>query len=256
MSFDSSPTMHQYPLLTGSQMGVLNNLTGILKGQIGQGVESYGGSTWAPASGLQTGAFDLVSQLLSGEGPMQGQMFAGLESLMQPWSPEQATQWWEQAVKAPAMQAWETDIMPGVMEQFAAVDAAGGGGARTALGRAGAELSTNLGATLAGALAQDKGMSNQQLLQAAGLAGQYPMGLAQLAGGMGQMERGIESERLYEPYQKWLTSQPYNNPWLQYLSPALGTQAYGQYAEPGTSGFWPGMLFGTGALLKGITGFF
>ncbi len=255
MPGDSSPTVQQLPTMTPAQERLLNKITETITRQVGRGVTPYGGTTWAPQSELQTGAFDLVKDLLGGGGPMP-QIEAGLGSLMQPWDPTKARAWWEEAIKAPALESWESDIVPGILEQFAAVDAAGGGGARTALADAGAKLETGLGASLANALLQGEQQSNEALLRAAGLSAQIPMQLGQLGATMGGMERGIESERLYEPYSKWLMSQPWANPWLQYLFPSLQVRPFENLVTPGTEGFWPGMLMGTGSLLGGISGFF
>jgi hypothetical protein len=41
--------------------------------------------------------------------------------------------------------------------------------------------------------------------------------------GMGDYQRGMEGEQNQEGYQKWLSGQDYNNPWLGFLGTALST---------------------------------
>lgn len=52
--------------------------------------------------------------------------------------------------------------------------------------------------------------------------------------GIGNMQRGIESEQLQEPYYKWQQGQEYNNPWLKLLGMTGGTSPYQGYVQPGS----------------------
>jgi hypothetical protein len=203
--------MHSAPTMTGPQLDLLNQLAGLLGGQLGQGIEGYGGQMTAdPTQGLQSlfsmipglaeaiggvaggmpgyinemgshvsgalGGFgesqDLAQNLLGGfGGQMQdilgqmGGMIPGLTGQIDPimsqmrggadmglgylsqllgGDPQMDQQFFEQSVRAPAMQAWEQDIMPGILEQYAGMDALDSGASRRALAQGGANLATGM----------------------------------------------------------------------------------------------------------------
>ena len=213
-------------------------------------MQPYSGATAAPATGTQQQIFQLVQQLLSGQGPMQGQGEDVLKGLMAPYSDTQAKDYWNQAVKAPMLESWNEDIKPQVMEQFAAYDAAGSGPAAKALTESGKNLETSMGTILGDVLQkyQNNYLNRQQ--SAAGTALSYPETLVSSALPAGAQEYGIDQALLQDPYQKWLMSQPWANPWLSQLNLALGTKAfenvgYGGGQQPGIFG----QLLGAGAQL-------
>jgi len=55
-----------------------------------------------------------------------------------------------------------------------------------------------------------------------------------LGSAAGAEQRGVAQEGLNEEYQKWLTEQGYNNPWLRYLTTGLGTNAVENVVNPGS----------------------
>lgn len=211
--------------LTGGQRSLLDQLTSLLGGQLGQGTAPYPGTYTPGPSGTQTQLFDLVSQLLGGQGPNQQQGQDFLSSLMQPYNPATATKEWSQAVQAPMEQDWSQNIVPQILEQFAGANAGGSGPAMKAVAESGKNLETNMGGILAQTLLNFQNQSTNQGLAATGQALNYPMNLIKSLLPAANTQYGIEAAQGQEQYQDWSTSQPYNNPWLQLLSPALNTKA-------------------------------
>jgi hypothetical protein len=215
-------------------------------------VSPYPGTYTPAATADQSQMFDLISQLLGGKGPMQQQGQNLLESVMQPFNPATATKEWSQAVQAPMEQDWSQNIVPKILEQFAGSDAGGSGPAMKAVAQSGADLSTNMGGILAKTLLDFQNQSTNQGLNATQQALNYPMNLIQSLLGAANTEYGINAAQGKEQYQDWSTSQPYNNPWLNLLSPALNTKAFTWGENPGVQqqGAF-GDIFGSLAKLGG-----
>lgn len=219
------PKFQQMPTLTPEQQGVLNQLLRVLGGQVGQGVESYPGTYTPGATGNQEQIYQLVSQLLGGGGPLQATGMKSLESLMKTYDAQGAKDYWSQSIKAPALDTWENETVPKILEQFAAYDAAGSGPARTAVAESGETLNADLASTLASVLFQDKNAWQNRELGAAQTGLQYPQTLINSVLGAATQERGIQSEQDQEAFQDWLMEQSWNNPWLKQLGLGLGTKA-------------------------------
>lgn len=246
----TDPQFKQMSTLTPEQLQILNQLTGVLSGQIGQGVSSYPGAYTPGATGNQKQIYELVNSLLSGKGPLQGEGMDSLKSLMQPYDDTGATNYWNEAIKKPALDTWSEDTVPQIMEQFAAYDAAGSGPAMKAVANSGADLNANLGSTLASVLFQDKNAWQNRQLSADTAGLQYPQTLINSVLGAATQERGIQSEQGQEGYQDWMMEQSWANPWLQQLGLGLGTKAFENVAIPGAS--QKGIF---GDIFKGITSF-
>jgi len=239
--------IEQPGLLTGGQRSLLDQLTGLLSGQVGQGVSAYPGQITPGPSGLQGQAFGQISDILGTGGQFGGLAQAGagtLQDLLKPFDPTLSMQAWEKGVKEPAMRTWKEEMMPGIMEKYAGANALESSGMRKELVGGGEKLGADISGQLAQILLQQQGQTQQTQLGAAGLGQQYAqMPLQQAMQGLqaGGTERDILSQQMQEPYQKWLTEQAYQNPWLQYLQQALGTQAFENIAYPKeTKGFQAG----------------
>ena len=264
-----------------------SQLSEILSGQMGQGITPYGGQIVPGASQLQQQGFglaqglgplatgagqffgDVLGQQAAGGGQYQQLAGQGIQDIMQPWDPASATQMWETAFKAPAMQTWQQDVIPSIMERYAGQGAADSGAMGRTLARSGQELTTGLGGQLAQLLygGQQAHLGRQQtgVGQAMGMAalpGQIA-GQAGQVGGMGtdilsQMlniggqQRGIAGEQLGEPYMKYQQSQPWANPYLlNFLGAGLGQPPMGTIAQQqGPS--WSSMLPSMGSCMGGL----
>lgn len=201
--------------LTPGQGGLLEKLTGLLSGQIGQGVDPYGGQMTAGASPIQQQMFGGMENLMGG---------GVLEQILGKFDPTLATGAWEKGVKDPMMEMFTSEILPKILEPFAGSGSMKSGAAGRAAGKAGGTFATQLMSDLSNKLFQGE---QAQLGRQAALPG--------MAMQAGQTQRGVEQDILGEGLQKWQMSQGYNNPWLQQLQTALGTQAGGTTQQQGTA---------------------
>lgn len=255
--FGSEPetNMVQTERYTPAQMELLNQLSGLLQGQLGKGVPGYPGQiTPEPTANLQAlfqmvpgladvfgGAMETVpgfSDLLSGAlqgtlggfgqttgtgqdilggyqdpisallgsgigaipgfqerlDPIMAQMERGAGTGMDYLSqllagtPGMDERYFEEAIKAPAMRAWEQELMPSILEQYAGMDALDSGAARRALASGAADLSTGMSQQLMEYLTGQQGLRTGAAGQMAGLTQGLPgtlmSGMTGLTGSM------------------------------------------------------------------------
>jgi len=271
--------VQQHETLTPGQREFLDSLTGQLTPQVGQGITPYQGERVAPFGPLQEQALGMAGgyepgiraglKAYGGFDPAQGQDFLGigqqiLQSAGQPYDPTGAKEYWEQSFKAPAMQTWQRDIIPGLKESFS------DGALNRALARSAESLGLGLSGQLGSILQSDRENYLNRQMQGAGLAGsfaQLPGQLAtqgqQLAAGglgemgfMGAMEQALRQQTAEAQQQQWGEAQPYENPWLQrFASLVLGTPAF---ENIGFQGFYKPSTFETlaGAAAQGGGAYF
>ena len=234
------PYIQPTPQMTPGQLTLLDQLTDLLGGQLGEGVEAYPGQMAPGVSPLQESTFGLISDLLGGRGPYGGAMTRGaetVESLMRPFDPGAAREYWEETYKAPMMETWGKEVIPGIMEKYAGMGALDSSGIGRALGESGRRLTTELGGTLADVLFRAEQAHEGRRLGAVPLATSLPESLTRMGLGAGGMERGIEAELLQEPFMKWQTEQPWASPWLRQISTALGAKPIEIVAAPRQESF-------------------
>jgi hypothetical protein len=214
------------PRMTTGQESLLNQLTGMISGQVGKGVEAYPGQVVPGATGTQQNTFDLAQLITGGQyQPVQDSQGA-LSQMFQPFDPTSAQQYWQQGVVDPAMQLWERDILPAVQERFISNNAGSSGAANRAIARSGEELTTNLSGQLANLLYSGQQSHLGRQVDASNTLMNQLTGITGIGTTAGGAERDIMSQLLGEDYQKWLATQPYNNPWLNMVPQALGAQAF------------------------------
>lgn len=217
LSDEGGGQMGQMTTLTPEQRSILDMLTKILGGELGQPGEMPPG-----ASQLQEQLFGALS---GGEtGGAGSAIQAGSEYLdrllSQDYDPTAGQEYWEQAFQKPMMQQWEQEIMPSIAEKYGGAGAISSSGFNRAMGQAGANMQTQLGGQLADVLYQGQQAHKGRQLQGAGLSQQ----LAGLLGQAGGEQRNIG-------LQQWESQQPWGNPWLNFLPLALGTRAFENYAQ-------------------------
>ena len=238
--------------LTPGQMELLDELTNLLKGQLGQGVRPYQGQLVPGASEIQQQLFEMLMPFGGPVGGLTRQGADYISQLMQQqFNPDEVRQYWQQAYVKPAERAWEETVVPKVMEYYAGQNALDSGAARRALAKSGTDLQTQLNAELAKLLWGEK--TNLQSRQ--DLASQLGLNLLPQVMGMGEEQRAITQELMQEPYQKWQMSQAWSNPWLQYLPAALGTNPYqiNTYTTGGGGGLLGGLMPSLGRAGMGAT---
>lgn len=254
----------QVPTMTDEQTQLLNQMVGTLGQQWGQGITPYQGERVPPISPLQQQAFDIMggympfasegqdimSQILKEYPGMAGrfQKMGGeaLERAMQPFDPTQVTERFK-PVREFATETFMQDLVPQIMERFASQGATRSGALNRTLGREAGRLSMGLSAQMApymqqaaeahagrqaGAIPQAFVLPTDVLNRVLRGVGQMPMSIMQAGMGAGGIQRGIAGEELGAEQQIYQEGQPWQNPWMQFLPTALGTQPF-SYAQKG-----------------------
>lgn len=223
--------------------------------------------------GMQ-GAMDLVNQAIGQKTNVVGPTDVGGVNLGE-YDPTASQQWWKESAMAPAIQNWQENILPGIKEEFISQNAGSSSGANRAIAKSGSDMMANLNSILADKISQERGehtgrqfqadiLANQQnfgagesyanralqgsgmdignLFQGAGQMGNLGgagfsqfMSSLNAAGGLGGQQQQTQNALLQGDYTNWLSQQPYNNPWLNMLGPALGSQAFQPVVQGPTS---------------------
>jgi len=194
-------------------LGMGQNQNNMATGGVFGGVPAYSGQIAAGQSPLQSQIFGMLQGLLGTGGN-------AVNSLLQDFDPASTMDYWNKAVKDPAMSTWQNEILPQIKESFIGSGRGRGSGSDLAIAESGRRLDTDITSQLASLLFSGEQQSKQNQLSA--LTGMYTLGSLGLTAGA--TERGITNEQNQEGLNKWLYSQPYNNPWLQFLQTALGAQ--------------------------------
>lgn len=277
--------IEQAATLTPGQRSLLDTLTSLLSGQVGQGVTPFGGlrpqevpfgplqqQAFGLAGGLGQGigaGIDVFGQALGGFDPSQGQGLLGqgvqaLQGATQQFDPQSILSALEPGRQL-AERQFEQRTVPSLLERFGATSGASGALNR-ALAEAGEGLSLGLSAQAAGPLIQGQQAQLNRQLQGAGQFGQFAGIPGQLAGqglgigggitdilsqllGIGGAQQGLPRGVAGAEQARFQEAQPFANPFLNLLSPALGTQAFQNVGVQQPPGVLSGALGGFGNLL-------
>ena len=277
--------------LTREQRQLLDQLTGLLGGQLGTGVTPYQGQRVPGLTGMQQQGLGLfggmggmaqsaqgITQSALGQfnpalgGQYQAMATPALQSSLANWDPASAQDYWQKAFVQPGMRNWTENVAPMIQERFAGQNAADSGLLTRELARSGQSLTTDLNAQLADIMysgeqaqrnrqlsaipqAQGLGMMGTDILNAIlGGAGQMPGMIGQQMLGAGEMERGVQGQQMAAEQAKWLESQGYQNPWLNLLPTALGTSAFENVIQQQGPGLFASMMPGIGQALGSAGG--
>lgn len=219
-------------VLTRGQKRLLNDLTGMLQGELGQAGPQYDGPLAPGLSGAQRQGLGIAEVLGSGSIPgvdsAISDMVAGRGA-----GEFDADTYFTQAVLNPAQQALD-DEMRAIEARYGAQNS---GGFANALGEGVARFGTNIGAQMADLAREERGLADAR--RAAGVSASFGRNqdlastAAALMGPIGGIERGVEADLNLADLNKWQQGQAYNNPWLGFMGPALGTQAFGVGQQQG-----------------------
>lgn len=243
-SSTSDPQVMSLSTMTPAQQQLLSKITGILNSQVGQGVTPYSGQLAAGSSSTQQSQYDFIQQLLSGSGG--NNTMSALQDILKPYDSSSTEKYWQNSLVAPAMNTWNKETLPSILEQFAGSGSLNSSGAMRAVANAGATLNTNLSAQLEDALYKSQQADTTNKLSAMG----YENNLISSLNTPGATEQATEQNALTSEYQRWASGQSYNNPWLQYLFNDLGTKAFENVVIPGTTTQTGGVNLG--GILSGI----
>jgi hypothetical protein len=228
MGIDNAQASQPYtnmPLstLNSGQEDLTARMFGQIAPQVGQSYSNvYQGQRYAGPSALQQQGFGMAAQTPQMSQPFYNNALDIMNNVSQ--SPQQQFQ--------PAMDAafntWEQRIAPDIMNRFASTGSADSGMAQQTMGRAGADLSTQLAGQLAGV--QQQGISNQiSSLMPMSQYANMPMDQAGQIAALGSMQRGIGQDYLTGQQQQFMEADPARNPWLSYGMQMLPTS--GNYME-------------------------
>jgi len=278
-----APRVDVASTMTPEQRKLLDQVTAMMSGQLGKGVESYSGNLTAGPSATQTNVWDQINQMIAG-GPQTDTSKAAIDKIMAgtnvhgavnvkgydvgEFDPTAIQNWYKDALVKPAMDTWENSIAPKVQEQFIAQNAGSSGAANRAIAGSASDVMKDLNAQLANALYGEKGnfdtrkftagmdtagkqfTSDTDFVNRLFTGGQADLDRIQnipnvenasmdnffksigLGTQAGADQRGIEQQKLEEMFSKWQGSQGYNNPWLQMINTALGSQAFENIVQP------------------------
>ena len=255
-------------ILRGGQESLLDALTSLLTGQLGQGITPFQGlrpgevpfgplqqQGFGLAGGLAPGigaGIDLFGQTLGQFDPTQGQGFLGqaqgalgkglgfdpTQDILRAFEPSRQL----------ALRGFQEDIVPNLLERFGATSGPSGPLNR-ALAEAGAGLELGLSAQTAPFIGQAALQQPGLQFAGAGLGGQLAGVPGQLAGqgvqlggaGISQLSNLFNIGGLQQQLPigiagaeqaRFQEAQAFANPFLSLLTPALGTQAFEAFQRP------------------------
>lgn len=149
--------------------------------------------------------------------------------MMEPeeWDPSRSRQRWERTVMDPAMQRFEEDIAPGIMEKYAGRNALSSSGISRALAESTEDIAQRGMSELADLTFRDYTAQRQRNLErqrmGQSLLGQT-LNMAGAASTLTEDPRAVEAAQMQEEAKQWEYEQPYNNPWLQRGAQLMGSQ--------------------------------
>ena len=214
--------------LTHEQGSLLARLAPFLEGQIGQGISMKDAPYKSPS---QQQIYDLLPGMIRDQkDELYFKSQDALGNMLGEYDPTDARNFWESSVVNPAMEKWRTDIVPAMDEMFVSRNALSSGARNRSLAESGRRLTTDLSSQLGSLLYKDKADWRSGQLKAIPQAS--ALGTAQL-GDLTQL-LGLSTVEAAGEMEKWKAEQAYNNPWLQYLSTALGGgRTENVYQQPG-----------------------
>ena len=225
------PKVETVSTLTAGQRQMLDQLNAMLGGELGTGVEAYGG-TVVPGMNPTLEAGLAAQGGLGGPGEDRALAAAMDPRLATDVSPERYTAGFDESYGAALEDYWNKYSKREIAHQYG-TSGVGGNMADILAGSYGTNVAVpaaeaRWGAHMRGIEAEQAGTETalSRALGAATSSADIERGRAESAVSAGETERGIEAEGLLEEYEKWATVQGYNNPWIsQFLGPALGTGA-------------------------------
>lgn len=212
-------------LLTGRQRGLIRDLSIQLEGEIGQSGPVYEGQITPDATANQQLAFDNVGGLLGQANQADPQIQAMLQG--QSANGIDPAQYAQESIYDPAKLAY--DDAREEMEAMYGGSWGQTGGYQDIMQKGAARFGVGIGNEMAEFARYQQDTGNQNRAMGVDASFGQTRNLADTYGtllGVGGEERSIEGQRNNEDLSRWQQGQDYNNPWLGFLGPALGTQAF------------------------------
>jgi hypothetical protein len=263
--FGEGPSVSSFNNLSSEQQALLNMLMKAGGSTIETGIPAYSGEMYAPTGDINTTLFSKVKDLLASGGTNSGTIQDLVTKYMsnpnvETFDPANVTELFNKTVKAPALQSFNEDILPAISEKLAGRNAFQSGATVYEMNKAGSDLASDLSSQLATMMETERtNVANRNLttnqtnissiLSLLGLDEQSINNLLSQAGTVGTTQQTLNQQPYTEAYTKWSTSQPYNNPWLQYMMQALGVNTTTPVVNPGNTGILQSFLQGAGQAL-------
>lgn len=196
-------------------------LSNKLVNEFGEGAEVYGGQITPGSNANIEAALGGASGLLYQDPAIQ----AGLSQLLAGPGDQQAVMdYYQSSVLDPATLAFQ-DQLQQIGDTYGNTWGTSGAFPRM-VSDATARFGTGIGSVLGELVYNDRNAALDRIGQ--GVSGsianqQNQAGMLGQVLGMGDYQRGMVGEQNQEDYNKWLSGQDYNNPWLGFLGTALST---------------------------------
>lgn len=258
---DGGSEVQRNDRLTPEQQQLLEDLNVLLTGQLGQGLEPFGGEISPGIDPLQQRAFDQLGELDPNSYDQKLRDYAlrdvvkgtpAFEETAE--SRAETEQFFLDSFERPAQAQFDVDI-DALAHRFGMSGSSLSGSFGKALGQETTNFRTNLQGIKANLLRGDRDAAIQSRESAAArrLGGVQASGFeetrqAQALFTGGSLRRGIQAEQNQDELFNFMFSQPAFNPWLGYLGVALGVPAYQFSGSSQTGGGAGGAGGGLGAL--------
>jgi hypothetical protein len=225
--------------LTEEQGMLLDELTALIRGELGQGMDPYPGEIIPPADALQQRAFSWAEGLDPESASQQARESSLMDMVMgkpsferTPETEAELERYYQEAFVGPGKAAHQ-DELDVLAERYAGAGMNRSGSFADALGRSTTDYWSQLQGQKAGLMRGDIQDERAARESAAGRVMPGAEALAReesrvptLWAQAGQARRGIDRELASEGVYDWLISQPAYNPWLGYMGLGLNTPAF------------------------------
>ena len=243
-------------VLSDDQKRLMSTLTPFVQREIGKGGPVYDGPIAPGLSQTQRTGLGIAGTLALGGIPgvdgaitdmVAGRAAGGFDR----------DGYYQDAIVNPARQTLDDELR--AIEARYGSNTGMSGGFGDAIGEGVSRFGTNIAGMLANLTREDRSIAQSN--RAAGVNASFGRNqdIASSAAallGAGGIERGVQAEQNLEGLNRWEAGQAYNNPWLGFVGPILGTTTHAvgqkQGIIPGIAGSVGGLLGGAGGLMSGM----
>jgi hypothetical protein len=238
--------VQQYPTLTKRQKIVSGKLGNFLASETGGGATPYNKQMTAPLSSYEQGGLKLLGDYTGGKTPAFRWGQAGLKSALSgapstTINPETSEQFYQSAVKAPALKEFSEDVLPQIRESNNRGGFVWGTARQKAENDAYADLMDTLTTRRSEISYADeearRGLAEsaaQRQVSALPQALQYAEAPISAAMGYGATPRLVEQAGLEAKQSEWMRTRPEYNPTIPAALSYIGEPMMGMYQTPTT----------------------
>lgn len=197
-----------------------NELGELMRGQLGKGVDAYGGQIVPGMNENTASVLGAASGLMTGD-PNRD---AAIQSLMSGAGDPEGVRAYYESQLAPSQKSF-MDSLRVIDDRYGDTWGTSGSHGKV-VGDATANYGIGMGQLLGQLTFDDRNAARDRM--ATGVSASFANSQDQMSRlgallGFGDYQRGLEGEQLGADFSKWQTEQAYNNPWLGFLGTALST---------------------------------